>query len=40
MAIPSAPNNHNNLYQNPFKGTISLQSMTHHYAITMKYPVL
>ena len=29
MTIPRTPNDHNNLYQSPFKGTvISLQSMT------------
>ena len=34
MAIPSAPNKHNNLYQSPLKGTvIRLQIMTLHFDI-------
>ena len=37
VAIPSAPNNHNNMYQNSLKSAvISLQSMT---LKIMKYPV-
>ena len=37
MAIPSAPNKHNNLYQSTLKGAVlSLQNMTLHYEIPCK----